>query len=457
MKRALYKQLTSWKNNINRKPLLLQGARQVGKTVAARMFGQKYSRFIELNLERSDEAALFKQGHNAIDLFQAILLRKNVTASEGNTLLFIDEIQECPEAVKMLRYFKEDLPEIHLIAAGSLLEIALSKAQISFPVGRVEHLFIYPLSFAEFLTATGNEEAAALLENVPVPDYAHKTVLELFHRYVLIGGMPEIVAEYIIKRDISDLSSVYKSLLQSYIDDIPKYARNETMVRVLSHCIKMAPLSAGSRITFAGFGESNYRSREVGEALRTLEKALIIKLFYPTVVTQIPILPNYRKSPRLQFIDTGLLNYFAGLQEQFFLHKDLHSLYRGILAEHIVGQELICSGTEELRTQCFWVRDSSQSQAEVDFVIQYREKIIPIEVKAGKTGRLRSLHLFMDMCTHGYAIRLYAGPVSKEIITTPKGKQFTLINLPYYLASKLHEYLDWAESSAATDNCCRPN
>jgi predicted AAA+ superfamily ATPase len=439
--------LDKWACSERRKPLLLRGARQVGKTVAVRMFGQKYSRFIELNLERSDEAALFKQGHNAVDLFQAILLHKNVASAEGNTLLFIDEIQECPEAVKMLRYFKEDLPEIHLIAAGSLLEIALSKAQINFPVGRVEHLFIYPLSFVEFLTATGNNEVVTLLENVPVPGYAHETILKLFHRYVLIGGMPEIVAEYIRKRDISDLSQVYKSLLQSYIDDIPKYARNETMVRVLSHCIKMAPLSAGSRITFAGFGESNYRSREVGEALRTLEKALMLNLFYPTLATQIPIRPNYRKSPRLQFIDTGLLNYCAGLQEQFFLHKDLHSLYRGILAEHIVGQELICSGTEELRTQCFWVRDSSQSQAEVDFVIQHREKIIPVEVKAGKTGRLRSLHLFMDMCPHGYAVRLYSGPILKEIITTPNGKQFTLINLPYYLASKLHKYLDWAENT----------
>jgi len=138
-----------------------------------------------------------------------------------------------------------------------------------------------------------------------------------------------------------------------------------------------------------------------------------------------------------------LLNYFAGLQEQYFLHENLHAFYRGILAEHIVGQELLCHRADELRKQCFWVRDKTQSQAEVDFVVQHREYVIPIEVKAGKAGRLRSLHLFMDMCPHRRALRLYSGPVLTETHTTPNGTRFELMSLPYYLASKIHEYLDW--------------
>ena len=212
---------------------------------------------------------------------------------------------------------------------------------------------------------------------------------------------------------------------------------------VLKHCIETSPFEAGQRITFSGFGKSNYGSREVGEAIKTLERTMLIHLIYPSTSVEIPIFPDFKKSPKLQFIDTGLLNYFVGLQSNFFSNSDLHSFYRGLIAEHIVGQEIICKDVNRIKKQCFWVREKSQSNAEVDYIIQHNEYIIPIEVKSGKTGTLKSLHQFMDSVNHKFAVRLYFGKLEINEIKTSSGKDYLLLNLPYFLASKIHEYLDW--------------
>lgn len=441
--RAVDSRLKAWMEAKGRKPLILRGARQVGKTSAVKLFARHFDSFVSLNLDLVADAELFRRRMDVRDLYQAILLKHRVSASSGRILLFLDEIQSCPEAVDSLRYFHEDLPDVFVIAAGSLLEIALHESHIGFPVGRVAHQFMYPLSFREFLVATDAGPALAAFDAVPLPAYAHPELLQLFHRYTLIGGMPEIVAEYAKNRDLTALKSVYDSLLTSYLDDVSKYARNTTMAAVLRHCIESAPFVAGQRIVFAGFGKSNYRSREVGEALRTLQRAMLLHLLYPSVGVEIPIMPDLKKAPRLQFLDTGLLNYFVGLQDEFFRHDDLHAIYKGMLAEHIVGQELIGLESNTRKKQCFWVRDKTQSQAEVDFVIQRRGYVIPLEVKSGTEGKLRSLHEFMDRCSHGYAVRLYAGPLELHAARTPTGKEYQLLNLPYFLASKVNEYVDW--------------
>ena len=441
--RAVDSKLKAWMETKERKPLILRGARQVGKTVAVGLFAQHFDHFVSLNMDLAADAELFRRRLDVRDLYQAILLKHRISASSGKILLFLDEIQSCPEAVDSLRYFHEDLPDIFVVAAGSLLEIALHEKHIGFPVGRVAHMFMYPLSFREFLVATGAGPAIVAFDTVPFPAYAQPELLQLFHRYALIGGMPEIVAEYAKNRDLTALKPIYDSLLTSYLDDVSKYARNTTMAAVLRHCIETAPFVAGQRIAFAGFGKSNYRSREVGEALRTLQRAMLLHLLYPSVGVEIPIMPDLKKSPRLQFLDTGLLNYFAGLQDEFFRHDDLHAIYKGMLAEHIVGQELICLEPNTRKKQCFWVRDKTQSQAEVDFVIQHRGYVIPVEVKSGTAGKLRSLHEFVDRCPHGYAVRLYAGPLELHPARTPTGKAYHLLNVPYFLASKVYKYVDW--------------
>ena len=181
----------------------------------------------------------------------------------------------------------------------------------------------------------------------------------------------------------------------------------------------------------------------MGEALRTLERAMLIYLLYPSTSTEPPIIPDLKKSPRLQFLDTGLINYFVGLQEYFYKTQDLHSFYQGILAEHIVGQELLAINMSNPRKLSFWVREKKQSNAEVDFVVPFQQYVIPVKVKSGKTGTLRSLHQFVNRSNHPYAVRLYAGPLTKTSTKTPEGKAYTLLSLPYFLAGKIHDYMEW--------------
>jgi predicted AAA+ superfamily ATPase len=254
--------------------------------------------------------------------------------------------------------------------------------------------------------------------------------------------MPEVVQFFSKKEDIVGLSPVYQGLLTGYLDDVSKYARNTAMVEVIRHAIEAAPYEAGKRIKFQGFGRSNYKSREIGEALKTLERAMLLYLLYPASVTEPPLSPDFKKSPRLQFLDTGLLNYCVGLQGHFFKFEDLHSFYQGTLAEHIVGQELSALDMDRPQKMSFWVREQKQSNAEVDFLIPYKQYLIPLEVKAGKTGTLRSLHRFIDSANHAYAVRMYAGPLQQEESKTPAGKPYKLLNLPYFLAGQIHPYLN---------------
>ena len=256
--RLIINDLIRWKSSALRKPLVLRGARQVGKTVVARMLGETYDYFSELNLERPEQAAFFKRGLTPAEIIQAVKLDQGIPADAPSWLLFLDEIQACPEAVAMIRYFYEDLPQLHVLAAGSLLEIALQREHISFPVGRVEFRYLYPMNFEEFLEAVADSGVQDIFKQVPSPASAEEILFRFFHQYALIGGMPEAVAVYTETREIPAVNRIYENLFAAYLDDIPKYARNDSMVRILRHCLRSAPAHAGARISFAGFGESNY-------------------------------------------------------------------------------------------------------------------------------------------------------------------------------------------------------
>lgn len=441
--RKILIKLQEWKGKKERKPLILRGARQVGKTTAVQLFSKEFNNYIYLNLEISEDRNIFKEENTIAELFQAILVIKNVILKEGSTLLFIDEIQNSPAAVKMLRYFYEDKKDIFVIAAGSLLEIMLERDDISFPVGRVEFLYLYPFSFREFLEAKQEKQLLEQYDSIPIKPFVHQKIHSLFHEYTLIGGMPEIVKNYLESGAVTALKPVYESLMMSYQSDSEKYARNQTMRHVLRLCLETIPFEAGSRIKFQGFGKSNYKSREVGEAMRVLERAMLIYILYPTTSTEPPAVPDHKKSPKLQYIDTGLLNYFAGLQSNYFKYSDLHAFYRGVIAEHIVRQEIIAGESETLYKPAFWVREKKQSNSEVDIIIDYKNYCIPVEVKAGKTGSLRSLHQFINKANHSFAVRLYAGEIGIEDVKTPEGKKFKLLNLPYFLAGMLQKYIEY--------------
>lgn len=442
LNRKILVNLHQWKNNPGRKPLVLRGARQVGKTTAVEIFSRAFENYIYLNLELKGDRDIFDESLSIEEIFQAILAIKNIHLTKGQTLLFIDEIQNSPAAVKMLRYFYEKLKELFVIAAGSLFELMLEKSQISFPVGRVQFLYMYPLTFEEFLQAHHEDGLLEAYRATPVKSFAVKKLFEYFHRYTMVGGMPEIVKQFSENNDLPSLKARYESLLTSYLDDADKYARNPTMRQILRHCIESIPFEAGKRIKFQGFGNSNYRSREVGEALRTIERAMLIYLIYPSTSLQLPILADYKKAPKLQFIDTGLLNYFVGLQPVFFQYDDLHSFYKGLIAEHIVRQELIAQEAEDNKKMPFWVREKKQSNAEVDVLLPYKNHVIPVEVKSGKSGPLRSLHQFVNAALHPFAVRLCEGNFEIIDARTPEGKTYKLLNLPYFLAGRLHDYLE---------------
>jgi predicted AAA+ superfamily ATPase len=403
------------------------------------MLGEKYEQFIYMNLENVKDAACFRKFPDIQKLMQAILLEHNMTR-EKQTLLFIDEIQEEPIAIKQLRYFYEDFQDIHVVAAGSLLESAFSKS-VSFPVGRVEYMILRPVCFSEFLEATGAEQALKAYLQLPVPDYAHISLLHLFHDYALIGGMPEVVMQYSQGKEIASLSTIYESLLRSYLDDVEKYARNERMIHIVRHVIRSSVSEAGTRIKYHGFGKSEYSSKDCSESLRALEKAFLLQIIHPVTRVDLPMMPDLKRSPKLHFLDTGLVNYFSGIQHDILGASDLCAVYKGRIAEHITGQEIIASQSGVLEKLNFWVREKKTSNAELDYVLQRGLQLIPIEVKSGSSGRLKSMHMFMETANAKLGIRLHSGFISKESILLSSGKTYQLLNLPYYLAGRIPEYL----------------
>ncbi len=439
-KRKIYQQLLDWKNSGRRKPLVLRGARQVGKSTVVREFAREYNAFIELNLERKQDLSLFELD-DVKTILEAILVRENISINEESLLLFIDEIQESPKAIQLLRFFYEDFPSLHVICAGSLLEHVVKDIS-SFPVGRIQQLVLHPFDFEEFLWARGKENIVGLLEEIPIKEHYHEIIQSLFHEYVVIGGMPEVIKTFVETNTYTELGAVYQEIWQTYKDDVEKYGRNNTEKKVLRHIMETAAHEK-DRITMAGFGNSSYKSREVGEALLSLDKSRLIQLVYPTISTQPPQDIDFTRKPRLQFLDTGLLNNVLGIQAQMIGLNDLSDFYRGRIMQHVVFQQLQSQFTSIGSNLHFWVREKVNTSSEVDLIYPHEQYLIPVEVKSGAQGRLRSLHQFMDRTNHSYAVRLLSNKLSVEKVTTPEGKPYTLLNMPYYLATRIPQYVKW--------------
>lgn len=434
-------ELREWAQRENRKPLILRGARQVGKTTLVNEFAKDFDVYLKLNLEREADFNLFESNMEMDELLTAIYLLNNKPRKKVKTLLFIDEIQNSPKAVAKLRYFYEEVSHIHIIAAGSLLENLIDK-HISFPVGRVEYMAVRPCSFNEFLGAIGESELKEYHAQAKIPEVLHTKVIGLFNTYTLIGGMPEVVDYYSKNRDIVSLQVIYETLLTGYRDDVEKYSSGDTMRNVLRHVLTTGWTYAAQRITFERFGNSSYRSREMSEAFRTLEKTMLLELVYPTTSCTIPLSPEPKRSPKLLWLDTGLVNYSAGLQKELFGVKDISEAWRGKIAEHIVGQELLAANNRFSYKRYFWVRESDGSSAEVDYAIQLANLVIPIEVKSGNNAKLRSLHQFMEKAPHDIAIRFWTNPFSVDEVKTPTGKTFHLYNLPYYYSGQIDKLIE---------------
>ena len=439
--RKLTGELDRWKASVTRKPLILRGARQVGKTTLVEMFAAGFDHFIHLNLDKSEDKQVFENNDNVLTVIQILYLKANISpAPHAQVLIFIDEIQNSPTAIKLLRYFYEQANHLYVIAAGSLLESILDN-QISFPVGRVEYLILRPFSFEEYLMARQEKSALNIYNTIPFKEYGHQKLLDLFLEYSLIGGMPEVVKNYIENKDLVAVGRIFESLITAYSDDVEKYGQNDNQRKIIRHIIHNAIRLAGERITFEGFGSSNYKSKDIGDCIRVLEKTYLLSLVYPTTNTKLPIIENKRKSPKLHILDTGILNYFAGVQLMLLSNGLIDTVFEGKIAEHITGQELLSIRSNVSAKNYFWTKEKKQSNAEVDYVLQIDNLLIPIEVKLGKTGRLRSLMEFVDASPHNFAVRIYSGVLKIETTHTLKGKEFTLLNLPFYLTGKTPNYI----------------
>nr|MBS0037456.1 ATP-binding protein [Saprospiraceae bacterium] len=445
--RKILEDLKKWRKSANRKPLVLRGARQVGKTTVVTEFGKQYRQYIHLNLEKSKDAGFFTQyGDDVRKIFEAIMLARNLKNRPAETLLFIDEIQEVPRAIHLLRYFYEDMPELHVISAGSLLELALGKVK-SFPVGRVLQMPVHPLDFEEFLMAMGEEIALEYYRGIPIPDLAVNKLLTLFNEFIIVGGMPEVVDHYRKNgRLITAVTEVYSSIWDNYRDDIEKYSESSGQRNILRHILDFAPQTQ-DRITFHGFGNSSYPSKEVSDAFRSLHKTGLIRLIYPTNELRPPLKPNLRRKPKIQFVDTGLMNYAAGIQSHLLKLEDLNKYYKGYLVNHMVFQEKIAQSKRINQLPFFWTREKANSNAEVDWVHPFENTVFPVEIKSGASGRLRSLMEFIDRSGHSVGFRLLANKVSIETLTTISGKPMKLVNLPYFCGGMIEGYIKWVLDS----------
>lgn len=405
------------------------------------MFSKDFDQYIKLNLEKASEREIFEKEYPFPEMLTALFIYAGKKRMGGRTLIFIDEIQNSPKAVALMRYFYEEADDLFVISAGSLLEGIMDK-RISYPVGRVEYMAMRPCSYKEVLFATGNEQLAEMLEKPEVPMFLHSQFSSWFKKYATIGGMPEVVSRYAEDADITALDTIYNSLIQSYYDDVDKYADSATQAQYIQHVISHIFSEGGKKITFEKFGGSDYKSREMREAFRMVEKTMLVRLVYPGTSAMIPHTPSLTRKPRLHVLDTGLINHSLNIMGQMVFNSDISETYRGIIAEHIVGQELLASSFSTSKNLYFWTREKADSSAEVDYILPYNGKLIPIEVKSGSIGKLRSLHLFMDNAPHTFAVRVYQGEYLVQKAKTIAGKEFTLLNLPFYMVHRIEKELD---------------
>jgi uncharacterized protein len=401
MRRFIDHYLIMWKKNPYRKALLLHGARQVGKTYAIRQLGKTFDYFVEINFETQPKlAAIFD-----LDLDPKRILRDLCAAlnlkplTPGSTLLFFDEIQSVPQSIIALRYFYELLPELHVIAAGSFLDFAIQ--QVGMPVGRVQSLYMHPLSFMEFLVALEHVGAVEAMMhhdiNNEMSSVVHNKLLGLVTQYLAIGGMPEVVQMWKNTQDLQQCSLIHQTLLSSYRQDFNKYGRQQ-QIKHLNAIFNNIPIQLGKKFKYSAI-EGNYRSRELSPSLDLLCTADVAHKVWYSAGNGIPIGAGVDLSDfKIILLDVGLSQAILGLQlGDWLINADVTFINKGELVEAFVGQELLTYTNPIYDAELFyWHRHKLGGEAELDYLIQQNEHIIPIEVKSGKGNTLRSMHLFLE-------------------------------------------------------------
>lgn len=400
MKRLADWHLRKWKDDPYRKPLIIRGARQIGKTFSVRQLGKQFKTFVEINFEKSKELkTIFEKNLDPDRILMELksLLKKPIIP--GETLLFFDEIQECPEALTSLRYFYETIPSLHLIAAGSLLDFAIEKVGI--PVGRVSSLYLFPLSFMEFLVANGYSLAAESILKVEkgevMSETIHSLLLELLSQYLAIGGLPEAVAKWVVTKDPIESQKIHHTIADTYRQDFDKYAKKH-QIKYLDALFNQIPHLIGKSFKYSQI-HGEYQKRELAPCLDLLCKANVIHKVQHSAGNGFPLGAEVNLDWfKVIFLDIALCQSILGLDMSTWLlnPKDAF-INQGSVIEAFVGQELLCYSASYTKANLhFWKRDKRGSQAEVDYLYSLKGTIIPIEAKSKDGHSLKSMHMFLS-------------------------------------------------------------
>ena len=418
MKRIMQKHLAEWEASKYRKPLLIRGARQVGKTWVVRELGRTFDCFVEVNFELDREVARFFEGSlHPVALCEQLGAFYKKSILPGKTLLFLDEIQACPDALRSLRFFHEKMPELHVVAAGSLLEFALAKIP-SFGVGRIESLYLYPMSFYEFLMATGNEGLIEMVRKAtaekPMEEPLHKRMVNLVRTFLLIGGFPEVVGRYIGTGNLLECFVVLDDLITTICDDFAKY-RGKVPASRLDEVFRSIAMQSGAKFKYSNV------SPELGSAQgrQALELLLLAGLAHKVTHSSAQGLPLGGQVNPKRFkvlpADPGLYQRLSGLDVsgQMVL-SDSAFVNAGAAAEVFAGTEWLATANPRIRQKLYyWHREQRASNAEVDYVIQLGDAVIPVEVKSGTRGSMQSMGLFLESHPSPYGIRAAMEPFAR--------------------------------------------
>lgn len=441
-KRIIDDKLLEWKTAPHRKPLLIRGARQVGKSTAVRHFGKTFKHFVEINLERQPSVCkLFTEDIDVKRTCEALSVVSDTPIIPGETLLFIDEIQVCKEAIMSLRYFKEDYPELHVIAAGSLLEFALDELP-SFGVGRIRSLYLYPFSFDEFLLSQDKGELLSYKKKAtpenPLPDVVHSKLVELLRTFYVVGGMPAAIQEWAETHDYLECARLHHDILDTYQDDFSKYKKRVSPV-LLQKVLRSVALQAGSKFVYSQ-ASSDVRSSEIKDALHLLTLAGLIKPVVHTDANGLPL--GAEENPaycKYLFLDLGLMQTMLDAPTMdVFLSSDVDFVNKGAASEMFAGLEMAkyadCFQKSEMY---YWQNMSRGTNAEVDYLRVKNGKVLPVEVKANTKGSMQSLWLFMRKKCLTEAVRTSLENFGSFRYTDAEGAVRNVRVLPLYALSSM--------------------
>ena len=442
MKRKALQDLIEWKDRSGRKPMIIRGARQVGKTWLVRELANQFDNFIEINFDRNPEKAYMFTENDVSRGIELLQVDADKDVVPGKTLLFFDEIQAVPKMLPVLRYFYEECADLHVIAAGSLLEFILAEHEFSMPVGRVEYMHIGPLDFEEFLLAQGQSRLVAFLGDYQlqesVPESIHSKFINYLKLFFIVGGMPAAVVQYVETGTTSAVSREHSAILQTYEDDFARY-RKKIYPQMLRNIFRKLPALVGQKFKYVNI-DPEERSKDIADSMKLLEMAKIFSRIKHSSGNGVPLGAEAKdKVFKPLFLDIGLQAASLGLSlPEFEIQNDLVMVNGGAVAEQFIGQHFLYDGPSyELPQIFYWNREQKSSSAEVDYLLEYGTTVLPVEVKSGTTGTLKSLQVFVAEKDSVLALRFNAGMPSltrlETAIATKPRVEFDLVSLPLYM------------------------